>query len=110
MIDVKTNITQTLLDALTTSGNKISFMPDVAVVEAIRYVEENGIPNNKHEDYKYCNLEAVFRKEFKTITNKFNSVSKIDSHKLKNCVNVVVVNGEYNEGLSDKTTEIKTDT
>ncbi len=110
MIDVKTNITQTLLDALSTSGNKISFMPDVAVVEAIRYVEENGIPNNKHEDYKYCNLEAVFRKEFKTITNKFNSVSKIDSHKLKNCVNVVVVNGEYNEGLSDKTTEIKTDT
>ncbi|MBP7808863.1 MAG: Fe-S cluster assembly protein SufD [Bacteroidia bacterium] len=110
MIDTKTNITQTILDALTSGGNKISFMPDAAVVDAIRYVEENGIPSNKHEDYKYCNLEAVFRKEFKTISNKFNSITKIDSHKLKDCVNVVVVNGEYSESLSDKSSEVKINT
>lgn len=110
MIDTKTNITQTILDALTASGNKISFMPDTAVVDAIRYVEENGIPNNKHEDYKYCNLEAVFRKDFKTIGNKFNAISKVDSHKLKDCVNVVVVNGEYSESLSEKATEVKINT
>lgn len=110
MIDTKTNITQTILDSLTAAGNKISFMPDTAVMDAIRYVEENGIPNNKHEDYKYCNLEAVFRKEFKTIGNKFNTISKVDSHKLKDCMNVVVVNGEYNEGLSDRTSEVKINT
>src|SRR5216684_1830415 len=110
MIDTKTNITQTILDALAASGNKIAFMPDISVVEAIRFVEENGIPNNKHEDYKYCNFEAVIRKEFKTITNKFNSVAKADSHRLKECYNVVVVNGTYNESLSDKVSEIKIST
>jgi Fe-S cluster assembly protein SufD len=110
MIDIKSNITQNLIDALTASGNKIAFIPDAAVVDAIRYVEENGIPNNKHEDYKYCNLEAVFRKDFKTIGNKFNTASKVDQHKLKNCINVVVVNGEYNESLSDKISGIQLST
>ncbi len=107
MIEVKSNITQNLIDALTASGNKIAFMPDAAVVEAIRCVEENGIPNNKHEDYKYCNLEAVFRKDFKTVTNKFNAVSKIDAYKFKSAYNVVVINGVYNEDLSDNISEIK---
>lgn len=106
MIDTKSNITQNLIDALA-SGNKIAFMPDAAVMDAIRFVEENGIPNNKHEDYKYCNLEAVFRKEFKTIGNKFNTLTNVDTHKLKDCINVVVVNGEYNEALSDKVIEVE---
>lgn len=110
MIDVKTNISQTVLDALTASGNKISFMPDTAVVEAIRFIEEKGIPNNKNEEYKYCNLEAALRKDFKTITNKFNAVSKVDSHKLNGCYNIVVVNGEYSESLSDKVSEVKIET
>lgn len=35
---------------------------------------------------------------------------KIDSHKLKDCVNVVVVNGEYSESLSDKASEVKINT
>lgn len=102
MIDLKTNITQGIIDALTASGHKIAFMPDSAVVEAIRFVEENGIPNNKHEDYKYCNLEAVIRRDFKSITNKFNPLSNVDAHKIKGCCNVVVVNGIYDEKLSDK--------
>jgi len=110
MIDTKTNITQTILDALTASGNKISFMPDAAVVDAIRYVEENGIPNNKHEDYKYCNLEAVLRKDFKTIGNKFNAVTNTDTHKLKDAHNIVIINGVYNESLSDKISTIKLST
>lgn len=110
MIDVKTNITQTILDALAASGNKVAYMPDAVVVEAIRFVEENGIPNNKHEDYKYCNLEAVMRREFKTIGNKFNAVANVDAHKLKECYNIVVVNGIYSENLSDKITEAKVST
>lgn len=110
MIDTKTNITQNLLNALTASGNKISFMPDQAVVDAIRYIEEKGVPNNKHEDYKYCNLEAVLRRDFKTISNKFNQVSDITAYKLQDCYNIVVINGNYNEMLSDKITEAKIST
>lgn len=103
--DTKISVTQSLIESLTQHSGKISFMPDAAVVDAIRYIEEKGIPNNKHEDYKYCNLEAVFRKEFKTVTNKLNSVSNVDDFKLKDCVNIVVVNGEYKKELSDKTSE-----
>src|SRR5688500_12315871 len=110
MLDTKTNITQNIIDSLTASGNKISFMPDAAVVDAIRYIEDKGIPNNKHEDYKYCNLEAVFRKEFKTISNQFNSVVNVDTHKLTHCYNIVVVNGEYIDSLSDKSSEVKIST
>jgi Fe-S cluster assembly protein SufD len=110
MIDTKTNTTQNIIDSLTAMGNKVAFMPDAAVVDAIRCVEEKGIPNNKHEDYKYCNLEAVFRKEFKTIGNKFNPVENVDVHKLKEALNIVVVNGEYNESLSDKISGLKLST
>jgi Fe-S cluster assembly protein SufD len=110
MLEAKLNITQSIIDSLTAAGSKISFIPDQAVVNAIRFIEENGIPNNKHEDYKYCNLEAVFRKEFKSISNKFNTVANVDVHKLKDCFSIVVVNGEYNEGLSDKIPEIKIST
>ncbi len=110
MIDTKINITQTILDALTASGNKVAYMPDAVVVQAIRNVEENGIPNNKHEDYKYCNFETVLRKEFRTIGNKFNTIAKADAHKLKDCYNIVVVNGIYNESLSDKISEVKINT
>lgn len=110
MLEAKLNITQNIIDSLTANGNKIAFMPDAAVVDAIRHLEEKGIPNNKHEDYKYCNLEAVFRKDFKTVTNKFNTVVKADTHKLKEAHNIVVVNGEYNENLSDKIPGIKLST
>jgi Fe-S cluster assembly protein SufD len=107
MIDTKTNITHNIIDALTTTGTKIAFMPDVAVVEAIRFIEENGIPNNKHEDYKYCNLEAVFRKDFKSITNKFKSIANVDAHKINGCHTIVIVNGVYDEKLSDKIADVK---
>lgn len=105
MIDTKTGVTQTIIDGLTQQKNKISFMPDEAVVEAIRHLEEFGIPNNKHEDYKYCNLEAVFRKEFKSIGNEWNAVPDAAAYKLEGCINVVVVNGKYRAELSDKTDE-----
>jgi len=105
LVDSKISVTQNILDSLSRQGNKIAFMPDEAVVEAIRHLEEKGIPNNKHEDYKYCNLEALFRKEFKTIGNVFNPVAKADHYKLKDAINIVVVNGEWNKELSDKSSE-----
>ncbi len=105
-VENKSWVTQNLIDQLQKHSGKISFIPDEAIVNAIRYVEEKGIPNNKNEDYKYCNIESVFRKEFKTLTNKLNSVSNADAHKLKECVNIIVVNGEYKKELSDASIEL----
>lgn len=103
IVDSKSAVTQHLMDALAKAGHKIAFMPDEAVMNAIRYVEEFGVPNNRHEDYKYCNLEAVIRKEFKVVANVFNTPASIEAHKLSGCFNVVVLNGSYSSALSDKT-------
>ncbi len=105
LVDNKT-VTQNVIDSLTKQGNKISFMPDAAVVDAIRTLEEKGIPNNKHEDYKYCNVEADLRKEFKSIANSLNKISSVEDHKLKDCINIVVVNAEYDAALSDKSSDV----
>ncbi len=101
IVDSKSSVTQNILDALGKSGNKIAFIPDQALVNAIRYIDENGFPNNKHEDYKYCNVEAILRKEFKTVKNQFNPYVSVDQFKLKDCFNIVVINGNYSESLSD---------
>lgn len=76
MIDNKSAVTQKLLEQLQKHADKISFVPDTEIVDAIRLLEEKGIPNNKHEDYKYCNIEAFLRKEFKSIEQTFNTVKK----------------------------------
>lgn len=105
MIETKSNITQQLLDTLTQkSSSKISFIPDEEIVSAIRVLEEKGVPNNKHEDYKYCNIESYLRREFKTLEQTFNTVSNADiaPFKLDEAINIVVLNGTYNEDLSEK--------
>ena len=102
IVDSKSTVTQNILDALGKSGNKIAFIPDQSLVNSIRFIEENGFPNNKHEDYKYCNIEAVLRKEFKSVTNQFNTVVSADIYKLKGCFNIVVINGTISDTLSDK--------
>ena len=105
LVENKSSVTQSLVDQLQKHSGKISFMPDSSIVDAIRYIEEKGIPNNKHEDYKYCNTEAILRKEFKTIGNQFNTLTNVDLYKLKECINIILINGEYKKDLSDKSTE-----
>ena len=102
--DNKSAVTQTLLDQLQSKSSKVAFMPDAEIISAIRYLEDKGIPNNKHEDYKYCNIEAVLRKEFKAVEQSFNELTNADIAPLKidEAINLVVVNGVYNEGLSEK--------
>lgn len=104
MIETKSNITQTLLDQLQSKSSKVAFMPDTEIISAIRILEDKGIPNNKHEDYKYCNIEAVLRKEFKIVEQAFNELTNADiaSLKIDEAINLVVVNGNYNEALSEK--------
>lgn len=105
MIETKANITQTVLDALGKSGNKSSFIPDRSLMDAIRFIEEKGFPNSKNEEYKYCNIESVLRKEFKNITNEFNSVKSVAAYTLKDCYKIVVLNGAFCDDLSDKTND-----
>ena len=62
MITEKSIITSNLLEQLQKHAGKVGFMPDDEIVDAIRLLEDKGIPNNKHEDYKYCNIESVLRK------------------------------------------------
>jgi hypothetical protein len=104
VVDNKSAVTQNLLEQLQKNSGKIAFMPDAEIVSAIRLLEEKGIPNNKHEDYKYCNVEAVLRKEFKTVEQSFNELTNADIAPLKidEAINLVVVNGNYNEALSEK--------
>ena len=104
VVDNKSAVTQTLLDQLQSKSSKVAFMPDAEIISAIRYLEDKGIPNNKHEDYKYCNIEAVLRKEFKAVEQNFNELTNADIAPLKidEAINLVVVNGVYSEELSEK--------
>jgi len=104
VVDNKSAVTQNLLEQLQKNSSKIAFMPDTEIVSAIRLLEDKGIPNNKHEDYKYCNIEAVLRKEFKSVEQSFNELTNADIAPLKidEAINLVVVNGNYNEALSEK--------
>jgi len=103
-IDTKSAVTQTLLEQLQKHASKVEFMPNDEIVDAIRLLEEKGIPNNKHEDYKYCNIESALRKEFKTVEQSFNELTHDDIAPLKldEAINMVVVNGNYHVDLSEK--------
>jgi Fe-S cluster assembly protein SufD len=104
MVETKSAVTQTLLEQLQKHAGKIAFMPDAEIVSAIRHLEDKGLPNNKHEDYKYCNIESVFRKEFKQVDQDLNTLTNEDIAplKLEEAINLVVVNGNYSEALSEK--------
>ena len=104
MITEKSIITSNLLEQLQKHAGKVGFMPDDEIVDAIRLLEDKGIPNNKHEDYKYCNIESVLRKEFKTVEQSFDELthSDITPLKLDEAINVVVLNGNYQVDLSEK--------
>jgi Fe-S cluster assembly protein SufD len=104
MVETKSAVTQTLLEQLQKHAGKIAFMPDAEIVSAIRHLEDKGLPNNKHEDYKYCNIESVLRKEFKQIDQNLNTLFNEDIAplKLEEAINLVVVNGNYDEALSEK--------
>lgn len=92
-IDNKTSIIQQLLSKLSAVSSKNETVDFDKIGAAIQYLEEKGIPNNKDEEYKYCNIESIFRKEFKNIENKFSPVEALP--KLDDCINVYLLNGNY---------------
>jgi Fe-S cluster assembly protein SufD len=110
MITDKLTATHNFLKELAKQAGKASFMPTSEIGTALQYLEENGIPNNKHEDYKYCNIEAILRKEFKTIAGKeidINTQDWVQKNKCADAYNICVVNGklistpaDFPEGVS----------
>jgi Fe-S cluster assembly protein SufD len=102
MIAEKTTTAQLIIDKISATAGKVDFIDNDKLSKALLYLENKGIPTNKHEDYKYCNVDGIFKKEFKNIDQKLNTVSDINKFKLNNSVTIVIVNGNYSETLSDK--------
>jgi Fe-S cluster assembly protein SufD len=104
MIAEKSITAQTLMDVLSNGSNKVNFVNDTELTSAIRYLEEKGIPTAKHEDYKYCNIDTILRKEFKNILQEFIEITadQLKPYKLDEAINLVVLNGQFVESLSDK--------
>jgi Fe-S cluster assembly protein SufD len=104
MITDKLTATHNFLEELAKQAGKAAFMPANEIGLALQYLEDKGIPNNKHEDYKYCNIEAILRKEFKTITGKEIALANADLKKnyfIKDAYNVYVVNGKLISEISE---------
>src|SRR5437773_1171468 len=102
MIAEKSQTARELIDRISATAPKVSFIEDSIITRAFMFLERNGIPNNKVEDYKYCNMDAILRKEFKSLTQKFTSPQSIAAHKLADTITIVVVNGKFSPELSDK--------
>lgn len=102
MIIEKSQLAQNIIDKISGTAAKVNFIPDTQLTKALIYLENAGIPNNKVEDYKYCNMDAILKKEFKNVEQKFLNVTSIDAFKLQDTITLVVVNGNYSESLSDK--------
>jgi len=91
MVTDKLTVTHQLSEELSRISGKAGFMPVTEIGKALQYLEEHGIPNNKQEDYKYCNTEAIIRKEFKVLDGK-----EIDITALENLKHNYFVEGAYN--------------
>jgi len=102
MVIEKSQSAQNIIEKISGSAAKVGFINDTTLTKAMMYLENKGIPNNKQEDYKYCNMDAVLKKDFKNIEQKFLSSSDIGPYKLADTITLVVLNGTYSEDLSDK--------
>ena len=104
MVTDKLSVTHQFTEELSKHSGKAAFMPASEIGRALQYIEENGVPNNKQEDYKYCNIEAILRKEFKTI---FGEELLVDENDLKGSYytngfyNLYIVNGKLSIDASE---------
>jgi Fe-S cluster assembly protein SufD len=104
MIAEQVNTASLVTRQLSRSGSKVPFMPDTLVGEALRCIERHGIPDAKHEEYKYCNLSGILRKEFRPSDSPSSDVKVEASVLLNSALNIIVANGHYRADLSDSNT------
>src|SRR6478609_8496737 len=102
MIAEKSNTAQQLIDRIIPTAGKVGFISDDTLSKALLFLEKNGFPTHKTEDYKYCNMDAILKKEFKELAQNFVQVKELAKFKLEDTITMVVVNGVFSEELSDK--------
>ena len=102
MILEKSQTTQDIIGKISGTASKVGFMNDTTLTDALMYLENTGIPTGKHEDYKYFNADALLKKEFRNIEQKFETPADVTEYKLEDTITLVVVNGNYSASLSDK--------
>lgn len=91
-----------IIEKISATAPKVGFLKDGVLADAFSTLENRGIPNNKNEDYKYCNIDAILKKDFKNISQQFSSVVDISGYRLEDTVTLVVLNGNFSPELSDK--------
>lgn len=102
MIAEASNTTQRIIDQISAHSPKAAFISQDAMAAALLRLEQSGLPTGKNEDYKYCNIDAFFRKDFKDLKQSFAPVNDVGSFLLQDTITIVVVNGVFSETLSDK--------
>jgi Fe-S cluster assembly protein SufD len=102
MIAEKSPTANYIIERISRNAAKVGFINNLTLSKAFNFIEEQGLPTNKHEDYKYFNTEAILKKEFKNIEQIFIELKDIDQYKLEDTITLVVLNGHYSEALSDK--------
>jgi Fe-S cluster assembly protein SufD len=102
MIAEKSHTAQNIIEKISPTASKVGFFSDETIAKALMCLENKGIPGSKHEDYKYCSVDGIFKKEFKNIRQEFLPVDDIQAYKLEDTITLVVVNGRFSATLSDK--------
>lgn len=103
-LENKLSTAQNLINQLNATAGKNTIISFEQMGEALQYLEANGIPGVKNEEYKYCNTDAIIRKEFKTVANVFSDPKTLPE--FDNAINVYIINGNFHsvkgtqEGLS----------
>jgi Fe-S cluster assembly protein SufD len=97
----KNTLTDKLIAEFESSKN--SLFGDLKLREqAIESFSKQGIPNRKHEEYKYINVDQVLKAEFSFAPGKVLTAKQTEHAKfLKDAITIVVQNGVFIENLSD---------
>ncbi len=68
---------------------------------AAKSFSEQGIPNRKHEEYKYVNIDLLLKGDFSLTANKtLTSAQTAPAYFLEDAYNAVIVNGIFDTALS----------
>lgn len=70
-------------------------------LQAIKNFDKLGIPNRKHEEYRYVNMELILKDDYSLQPSQTLTVEKLKSARfLDNAVVVVIENGLFSKELS----------
>ena len=81
MIAEKSHTAQHIIEQISAKASKVNFINDSDLTKALMYLENIGIPTNKDENYKYCNMDALFKKEFKNLDQKLIEIKNVAEYK-----------------------------